>query len=974
MHKFDEEYKKLNPAQKDAVDSIEGPVMVVAGPGTGKTQVLALRIGNILKKTDIKSDGILCLTFTNSAVKAMRDRLRAYIGPEAAKVRIATFHSFALEIIERYHSVLGLVTEPKLLDEQDAIAFADEILEGNDWKYIRPRSDTPRYFNDLKSLVSMQKRERISSDEFRGEIEREIKNLENDPGSISQRGDSKGKIKKEVATRIEGLARTLEAVEFYDIYEEKKKERGLFDYDDVLEALVRIVEDSPAARGEIREEFLYVLIDEHQDSSGIQNEFLKIVWGNEEKPNIFVVGDDRQLIYGFGGASLEYFENFKNEFKGAKLITLVENYRSTSRILDASHDLLQSSITKEKLKSNKKDDHPIRLVEAEYPRDEIIAAGLEIKKKIAKEKIDPNKVAILVPKNRQVRSTIEILKDLGLPTARGEAVDFFEVSETESILRVLKILAYPEDGVPLGASFFDPIVGINPIEAHKFLRKQDMKNFSLLDVEEPSRTLFGGGDESERWLKQLKDWLEEADKMSLYSLVQKVGSDHLLRSAKTHEILVTRIEVLRTLLHLLLSQIEKNPKLDLKSFVSFLERIESYGEKIPLATFGKEDGVKVLTLHGSKGLEFTYVWIAHMDEKSFMEGRRGGFTIPEGIKERIERRDELVKKRELYVAITRAEKYCTISYATNSYSGASQQLAGVVAELDDHLEKQTAEETEKVILAADPKSYVVTSTREGENVDLKKLIKIVAEDYEDRKVSVSLLNNFFECPWKWYFRNLLQLPEAKTKSLEFGDLVHRAVDQILKMDKPPKEGDISLLVFGNTEAEKAIMGFIRESYPNIKKDRKNEQSVSLKDERYPHLDIYGRIDLIENLGGRKVRVTDFKTGNAKKKSDIEKQDEEGRPSSLARQLAMYSYLLSNSPKWKVEVAEAILEFLEAKKPEERFYRTSVADQQVELLVKDIQDYDNLLKSGEWTNRKCNFNSYGKAGTVCEYCKLAEIYK
>ena len=133
------------------------------------------------------------------------------------------------------------------------------------------------------------------------------------------------------------------------------------------------MEESSEAKNYIKENFLYVLIDEHQDSSGMQNEFLEKIWRGVDKPNIFVVGDDRQLIYGFGGASLEYFENFKSTFGKAKLISLIENYRSTQKILDSAHDLLESTFFANKLKSNNKENHAFRLVEAYYPRDEIIA-------------------------------------------------------------------------------------------------------------------------------------------------------------------------------------------------------------------------------------------------------------------------------------------------------------------------------------------------------------------------------------------------------------------------------------------------------------------------------------------------------------------------------------------------------------------------------------------------------------------------
>src|SRR3989338_10704633 len=361
---FNEEYKKLNKAQKEAVDTIDGPVMVVAGPGTGKTQILALRVANILTKTDIKADSVLCLTFTNSGVKAMRERLRTYIGVEASKVHISTFHSFGMNMIEKYFRVLDLYEMPQLMDEADSVALSDAILNDNEWNYIRPKSDASRYFNDLKSLISLLKRERVDGETFGDLIKKEISNLKSNPENISSRGATKGELKKDIQKKIEGLERTREAVKFYELYEEMKKSKNFFDYDDVLENLVKIMEVSEEAVFDLREKYQYVLIDEHQDSSGVQNEFLSKVWGGEEKPNIFVVGDDRQLIYGFGGASLEYFENFKHAFGTAKLISLVENYRSTQNILDASHDLLQSSITEGRLKSNHKENHLLRLIEA----------------------------------------------------------------------------------------------------------------------------------------------------------------------------------------------------------------------------------------------------------------------------------------------------------------------------------------------------------------------------------------------------------------------------------------------------------------------------------------------------------------------------------------------------------------------------------------------------------------------------------
>lgn len=225
-----------------------------------------------------------------------------------------------------------------------------------------------------------------------------------------------------------------------------------------------------------------------------------------------------------------------------------------------------------------------------------------------------------------------------------------------------------------------------------------------------------------------------------------------------------------------------------------------------------------------------------------------------------------------------------------------------------------------------------------------------------------MLNNFFECPWKWYFRNLLQLPEPENENLIFGSAVHEAVDQIIKANK--------IVLPEDKEVAKVAKSWAERRLAEITPNRETEYSISFADKNFPHLKIYGRIDLLEKLPDGTVRVTDFKTGSARRKSEIEKLDDDGRMGGNLRQLAMYSYLLSKNPSWRAEVRESRLEFVEVPNS---FYDTVISPERVKLLEKDIEDYDQLVKTGEWLSRPCNYNSYGK-NTECEYCKLAEIYK
>jgi DNA helicase-2/ATP-dependent DNA helicase PcrA len=973
---FDEAYKKLNKAQKEAVDSIDGPVMVIAGPGTGKTQVLTLRIANILQKTDTPADGILCLTFTNSGVRAMRERLLRLIGPDGSRVKISTFHSFASGVLDEFYEALGLSQPPKLIDERDAVILIDELLEGNDWEYLRPRFGGANNFKDLKSLISLAKRERMAPQDLLESIDQEIESIKTNPEHISSRGATKGELKKETVEKIIRLQRTKEAASFYGLYEKTKTERGLADYDDILEYLVRLVQISSDAKDSIRERYLYVLVDEHQDSSGVQNEFLAEVWGSVERPNVFVVGDDRQLIYGFGGASLSHFENFGNTFEGAKIIPLVENYRSTAAILTTADHILESSIVTSKLQSQSKEHHPIELVEAAFPRDEILAAGLAIKKKI-EDGVAPEQCVLLVPKNAQVRSAIPILLDLGLPVAAGNNKHFFLASETQSLVKLLRVIIAPFNADAVAAVLLDPISGVPVMMAHKFLKEHGNK----ISIEKFTQ--------SEGEIKIFGDVLLEliGDKRDLYSFIQVLGEKFFFNHASTTETLLQKIEIVRTLLHIALAQMEKDPEISLVEFVTFIDRLESYGQDIPLAVFSATSGVRVMTLHASKGLEFDFVWIAHVDEASLMKGKQMGFTLPEKLSEKVSKKDELTARRELYVALTRAKRFATFSYAVSGYTGGDQELAKIIAMLPEELlQKTTVQETEKEILGHDPKAYVASEPILEEKNAIEEVQQLVRSEAFPMKLAVTHLNNFFSCPWMWYFRNFLRLPEAKSESLDFGNLIHACLNHYFK--KPSVADDIPALIDQEIERmklfdERVIARFKKDAvtwlpqlllveYKNFSEHTRTEVSLVYQDSELTNIVITGKIDLVELLDDETLQVTDFKTGRAYSKRDIEKRDEEGRLGDKLRQLAMYAYLISHQKDEKV-ISNSRLVFIESvANDKNRFYETQITNTEIELLKKDIYDFVEALESGEWVNRPCYNKKFGQKD--CEYCKLRELIK
>jgi DNA helicase-2/ATP-dependent DNA helicase PcrA len=986
--KFKEQYNLLNKAQKEAVEAIEGPVMVVAGPGTGKTQVLALRIANILTKTDTKADGILCLTFTNSGGRARRPRLEDYIGKEGANVHISTFHSFAIELVEKHYELLDFPKVPELLTDEQAVFLVDEILHDYEWEYIRPRTNPTMYFSELKQLISILKRERLSPEEFLKEVESDIKSLENDPESISTRGDSKGKMKKEVEKKIESLLRTKEVVEFYRIYEEKKKEQSFMDYDDVLEYAVKLVENFPDVASDIKENFLYVLVDEHQDSSGVQNSFLKAVWKGEDTPNIFVVGDDRQLIYGFSGANIDYFTDFKTCFGKAKQIILTENYRSTAPILALADELLQSSITKEVLNSNKNGDEKVILSEYSYPRDEILGAGIYFKEKI-KDGIKPEECAILVPKNYQVREAMQILKDMGIPVSSGKSMSLWSAPQAESFYRVLNIISDPYNSILLAESILDDSSKITGLTAHKFLKSLKAEALTIDDIikEGNGEGLFAGENPISKWGQILKGWVDNLINEKLSQIIAIVGNELLIDQSKDHDALLRNVEVVRSFIHLSMEFEAKNENAKLKDFLEYITRLQSYGNHIELATFGGAKGVQVMTLHKSKGLQYKCVWIAHMNEEVLMSEKRNGFTLPEKVKIHIHERDVASAKRELYVALTRAEEFCTISYASESLNGAELELAEIIKELSEsHFVKKTKEETESELLTYGPKVYTeIVKEEEGDSLD--KLTEFVKEHFTETKVSVTMLNNFFECSWKWYFRSFLKLPEIKGVPAILGTAVHNTIEFILKEKTLPKDVDIKSRIKYELQkegvqdekelkrlfkdAESAVSGWIENYYKNLAKDYTSERPVQFRDTEFGDLLMYGKLDLTERFPDGSITVTDFKTGKSKTKNEIEKMDEEGRLSSYMRQLAMYSYLVAGAEKGK-EVTTSRLLFLEAQDGDKNaLYSAHINEEQIDLLKKDIREYHDALVNGTWVNNTCHYKPWGSGSDECPYCKLSK---
>jgi DNA helicase-2/ATP-dependent DNA helicase PcrA len=340
---FADAYKTLNAEQKKAVDTVEGPVLVVAGPGTGKTHILTLRVANILRETQASPDSILVLTFTESAARTVRRRLIPLIGAETAyRVAVHTFHTFAELVMGRYREFFPAFADMRLAADVETTLLWRDILSNEPLEYLGTPKAPFHYLWDLKSLRDDLVRERITTEEYRAWINEQARDIEADDSLKYVKGEKKGELNAEGQKRLERFERAREAARLIDAYEALKAQRRVYDFTDVLRVVVDELSANAELKATLQENFQYILADEHQDANALQHALLDS-FAMDDYPNLFVVGDEKQAVFGFQGADSTHFGKFVEQYPRAAIIPLTQNFRSYQQILDLAHGLIQDA-------------------------------------------------------------------------------------------------------------------------------------------------------------------------------------------------------------------------------------------------------------------------------------------------------------------------------------------------------------------------------------------------------------------------------------------------------------------------------------------------------------------------------------------------------------------------------------------------------------------------------------------------------
>jgi len=979
---FTDAYKQLNKQQKQAVDTIDGPVMVIAGPGTGKTQILTLRIANILLQTDTSPDSILALTFTESGAKAMRERLVRYIGSDAYRVTITTFHAFAGNLIGQYPDAYPTVVGGQAATDLDRIHILEDILDSGQVDTLRPGGNPQYYVRPLMGIISDLKREYVTADDLATMITGQETALQ-DIEQFHTKGAHKGKERGEYKDALKSIEKNRALNIVYRAYEAALREQKLYDFDDMIVETLRALESDEDMLRDLQEKYQYLLADEHQDVNGAQNKILELLANYHDSPNIFVVGDEKQAIFRFQGASLENFLYFQDCFQGTVAISLTENYRSGQPVLDAAHDLIvvedgplvdlrlpltaaavdQAQVMERLFAHQAVEDHVlVEQVQAE------IAAG-----------VSPTDIAIIVRSNREVEDLAAALRSAGVPATASAESDILNhpiTRQVEGLLRAIGLM----DQRAIFEQLHAPHWNIAPADVLKVTSAQtyDQKLVEILSDEDKLVDLqLHDASSATHMVSVLTEAhirsATDAPHVVLAWLLEESGMKELLIKEMPHD----AGRIVRRLYDEIEGLVRREGKLTIVDVLASLAARREYGLPLNAPFVSVEaDAVQVMTAHKSKGLEFQVVFAPHLIDSVWGgKTKRQLFKIPRRTEIQADAADD--EKRLLYVLLTRAKEKLYLSHSEQNADGRPLTPSRLLAEIDEGLIEQVP--TDQAASDFHPLDGVGALDRRPV-IDTQAAAQLFAE----RGFSATSLNNYLTSPYTFYFRNLLRIPEVQTIPLMYGTAVHDVLqrattyiqsgnqlankDIISWLEKslqklPLSDADYTRLHQKGIETVLPYIDAVKESLPS-KSETERSFSVSFDtgDPDLPLIPLKGNLDRLDfDESGRVVKVVDYKTGKPKSRNVIEGKTASS-DGAYKRQLVFYALLLELYNDERYACRTGVLSFVESATTTLKEEMFEITDEEIAELKQQITDAARSLINEDWATQACD-------PAVCDYCYL-----
>ncbi len=633
----------LNPPQREAVVHGSGPLLVLAGAGSGKTRVLTHRVAHLVATGRAKPSEILAITFTNKAAKEMRDRVEQLVGGMVRVMWVMTFHSSCARILRAEAERLGYTKRFTIYDDADSVRLVRRCLEE---LAIDPKRFTPRA---VKSQISR------------------AKNQLEDAAAYKER----------VSSFFEQTV-----ADVYELYEKRIHEMNAMDFDDLLFRTVNLLELFPEVAERYRRTFRWILVDEYQDTNHAQYRLLQLLAGEDR--NVCVVGDDDQSVYSFRGADINNILDFERDFPGAHVVKLEQNYRSTQTILSAANAVVSHNAGRKpkQLWTDRGAGEPVRVTELEDEHAEGRYVAAEIERLCEEEGVSRGEVAVFYRTNAQSRVLEDTLVRFGVGYQVIGGTKFYERAEIKDALAYLTLLTNPSDSVSFARIVNSPKRGIGQTTVGRVLAHANTMGEPIMEIAAIPELVPGLGPGAVKALDRFGSIVERLRELSehssvgdlMESVLQETGYWEALEAERTIEA-QGRIENLQELVGVA-REFDSNwdGEHGLPALAEFLQQLSLYSEQDGL-TEG-ESNVTLMTLHNAKGLEYPVVFIIGAEEGVFPHSR----SVDEGNLEE--------ERRLCYVGITRAESLLYLTYArtrslfgTRSYNMPSRFLDELPAEL-----------------------------------------------------------------------------------------------------------------------------------------------------------------------------------------------------------------------------------------------------------------------------------------------------
>lgn len=616
----------LNEKQREAAEYTDGPLLILAGAGSGKTRTLTYKIAYILEQKIVNPWEILAITFTNKAAKEMKERIIGLTGEDkASKMWLGTFHSVCVRILKREIECLGYTKDFNILDELDKTKVVKEVLKKLDMdEKMYPASSICQEISHAKDKMQ-------DASEY----------------SLLTLGDYR-------RTKI---------AKVYEEYEKTLKRNNSIDFDDILLLTVKIFSTNEETLNYYQDKFKYIFVDEYQDTNRVQ--FLLVSMLSKKSGKICVVGDDAQSIYGFRGADISNILNFQQTYKDAKVVKLEENYRSTSSILDAANAVIKNNkaaLTK-KLWTSKGEGEKItyKSLQNEYEEVEFVVENID--KICRKQNMTYKDFAVLFRTNAQARVLEEVFMKSGTPYRLIGGLKFYSRKEIKDLIAYLKLIQNPKDNVSLKRIINEPKRGIGDSALEKLQNIADSQSISIFEAINNPDNLAGLRSSGNiilfkdmiNSLIELKDNIKISELM--HQILEKTGYEEMLNEEALKET-QTRLENIAEFIGVAIEFENENAENTLSDFLDSIALVSDV-DKLE----EEQEAVTLMTMHSAKGLEFPVVFIVGMEEDLFPSKRS------------IEEDDEVQEERRLcYVALTRAKEKLFLTnavkrtlYGTTSY-------------------------------------------------------------------------------------------------------------------------------------------------------------------------------------------------------------------------------------------------------------------------------------------------------------------